>query len=282
MVARLQVLIQALIMKIKRLRWEETPRIVGDDSARSEPMEAYKGVLKKRFGVSGRHKNNNNESRNNWKVCFGTTESETKEFWFGVVTKTWYQGSQDVLGELPPVIGVIKIDLLGLYKFVDDLGGYMNVSLDNKWNEIAKLLGLAQENQEAVKECYKEYIGMAKRYYEGAKRSKQEKPEDVDDAKVEGSNSVWTTDNNGEEYTSSFIEDIKASRTKKLRKEDFGITTLGRNSEGLQDYKKLIQVLIMKIKRLRRQETPRIVGDDSAQSEPMEVADSNDFKPRRD
>ncbi|GJS65040.1 bulb-type lectin domain-containing protein [Tanacetum coccineum] len=59
------------------------------------------------------------------------------------------------------------------------LGGYMNVSLDNKWNEIAKLLGLAQENQEAVKECYKEYIGMAKRYYEGATRTKQEKPEDV-------------------------------------------------------------------------------------------------------
>ncbi|GKG32077.1 hypothetical protein Tco_0427027, partial [Tanacetum coccineum] len=82
------------------------------------------------------------------------------------------------------------------------------------------------------------YIGMAKRYYEGAKRTKQEKPEVVvgkgsetagikrpqavadviaeigdsldgtqgriaqDDAKVEGSNSVWTTDNNGEEYTS--------------------------------------------------------------------------------
>ncbi|GJV84888.1 hypothetical protein Tco_1524786 [Tanacetum coccineum] len=148
---------------------------------------------------------------------------------------TGHGGSQDVLGELPPVIG------------------------------IAKLLGLAQENQEAVKECYKEYIGMAKRYYEGAKRTKQEKPEVVvgkgsgtagikrpqavadviaeigdsldgtqgriaqDDAKVEGSNSVWTTDNNGEEYTSRFIEDIKASRTKKLRKEDFGITTLGRN-----------------------------------------------------
>ncbi|GJY71257.1 hypothetical protein Tco_0474960 [Tanacetum coccineum] len=35
----------------------------------------------------------------------------------------------------------------------------------------------------------------------------------------------------------------------------------------------------MKIKRLRRQETPRIVGDDSARSEPTEVADSNDFKP---
>nr|GEZ13500.1 ARID DNA-binding domain-containing protein [Tanacetum cinerariifolium] len=69
---------------------------------------------------------------------------------------------QDVLGELPPVIGVNKVDLLGLYKFVDDLGGYMNVSFNNKWNEIAKLLGLAQENQEVVKEYYKEFIGMVK------------------------------------------------------------------------------------------------------------------------
>ncbi|GJS84524.1 ARID DNA-binding domain-containing protein [Tanacetum coccineum] len=124
-------------------------------------------------------------------------------------------------------------------KFVDNLGGYMNVSLDNKWNEIAKLLGLAQENQEAVKECYKEYIGMVKIYYEEAKRSKQEKPgKEVvgdgsgtagikepqavaemdaeigdsldgtqgktaqDNVKVEG-NFDWTADNNGEEYTSS-------------------------------------------------------------------------------
>nr|GFA25896.1 bulb-type lectin domain-containing protein [Tanacetum cinerariifolium] len=84
---------------------------------------------------------------------------------------------QDVLGELPPIIGVIKVDLLALYKFVDDLGGYMNVSFNNKWNEIAKLLGLAQEYQEAGKECYKEFIGMVKIYYEEAKRSKQERPE---------------------------------------------------------------------------------------------------------
>nr|GFA19232.1 hypothetical protein [Tanacetum cinerariifolium] len=48
---------------------------------------------------------------------------------------------------------------------------------------------------------------------------------------------------------------------------------------GLQDYKFLIQVLTMKIKKHRREETPRIVGDDSARSEPTEVADSNDFKP---
>ncbi|GJU43362.1 bulb-type lectin domain-containing protein [Tanacetum coccineum] len=83
-------------------------------------------------------------------------------------------------GSLPLVIGVTKVDLLGLYKFVDDLGGYMNVSFNNKWNEIAKLLGVTQEDQEAVKECYKEYIRMVKICYEGAQRSKQERPgEDV-------------------------------------------------------------------------------------------------------
>nr|GEY81310.1 bulb-type lectin domain-containing protein [Tanacetum cinerariifolium] len=82
---------------------------------------------------------------------------------------------QNVFGELPPVIGVINVNLLGLYKFVDDLGGYMNVSFNNKWKKIAKLLGLAPEYQEAVKECYKEFIGMVKIYYEEAKRSKQER-----------------------------------------------------------------------------------------------------------
>ncbi|GKD80351.1 hypothetical protein Tco_1342972 [Tanacetum coccineum] len=34
----------------------------------------------------------------------------------------------------------------------------------------------------------------------------------------------------------------------------------------------------MKIKRLRREETPRIVGDDSARSEPMKLQDRNDFQ----
>nr|GEW31225.1 ARID DNA-binding domain-containing protein [Tanacetum cinerariifolium] len=36
--------------------------------------------------------------------------------------------------------------------------------------------GLASEYQEAVKECYKEFIGMVKIYYEEAKRSKRERP----------------------------------------------------------------------------------------------------------
>nr|GEX63037.1 ARID DNA-binding domain-containing protein [Tanacetum cinerariifolium] len=98
----------------------------------------------------------------NWEVLGNKFMEMLEWFYLG------YLG-HDVLGELPPVIGVIKVDLLGLYKFVDDLGGYMNVSFNNKWNEIAKLLGLAQENQEAVKECYKEFIGMVKIYYEEAK-----------------------------------------------------------------------------------------------------------------
>ncbi|GKE11179.1 ARID DNA-binding domain-containing protein [Tanacetum coccineum] len=105
----------------------------------------------------------------NWEVLGKKFMEMLEWFYLG------YLG-QDVLGDLPPVIGVIKVDLLGLYKFVDDLGGYMSVSLNNKWNEIAKLLGLAQKNQEAVKECYNEYIGMVKVYYEEAQRSKHGRP----------------------------------------------------------------------------------------------------------
>ncbi|GJS42729.1 hypothetical protein Tco_0567772 [Tanacetum coccineum] len=73
----------------------------------------------------------------NLRKCVGKKFMEMLE-WFYL----GYLG-QDVLGDLPPVIGVIKI---------------------------AKLLGLAQENQEAVKECYKEYIGMVKVYYEEAQK----------------------------------------------------------------------------------------------------------------
>ncbi|GJY69124.1 hypothetical protein Tco_0472106 [Tanacetum coccineum] len=47
---------------------------------------------------------------------------------------------------------------------------------ERKQRNKRKLLGLAQENQEAVKECYKEYIGMVKVYYEEAQRSKHGRP----------------------------------------------------------------------------------------------------------
>ncbi|GJZ46974.1 ARID DNA-binding domain-containing protein [Tanacetum coccineum] len=81
--------------------------------------------------------------------------------------------------ELPPIIGVIRIDLLGLYKFVDAMGGYMNVTFNDKWYQVANILGLANEHHETVKEVYKEYIGMVKVYYEEAKRSRHGEPRDV-------------------------------------------------------------------------------------------------------
>lgn len=76
----------------------------------------------------------------------------------------------DALGDLPPVIGVIRIDLLALYKFVDDMGGYMNVSFNDLWGDIALPLGLTREDGHSVKECYREYIALVKVYYEEARR----------------------------------------------------------------------------------------------------------------
>nr|GEZ00164.1 ARID DNA-binding domain-containing protein [Tanacetum cinerariifolium] len=108
----------------------------------------------------------------NWEVLKGKFVEMLEWFYIG------YLG-QEVLGELSPVIGVIRIDLLGLYKFVDAMGGYMNVTFNDKWYQVAKILGLAYEHHETVKEVYKEYIGMVKVYYEEAKRSRHGEPRDV-------------------------------------------------------------------------------------------------------
>ncbi|GJZ85924.1 ARID DNA-binding domain-containing protein [Tanacetum coccineum] len=154
----------------------------------------------------------------NWEVLEKKFMEMLEWFYLGFL-------GQDVLGKLPPVIGVIKVDLLGLYKFVDNLGGYMNIEFNNKWSDIAILLGLTREDRDAIKEYYKEYIGMVKVYYEEAKRSRQVRPEIVvgseapqafartsaevegspngtqdgiakDDVKTEESNAEWTTNNN--------------------------------------------------------------------------------------
>nr|GEY47407.1 ARID DNA-binding domain-containing protein [Tanacetum cinerariifolium] len=64
----------------------------------------------------------------NWEVLKGKFMEMLEWFYLGYLR-------QEVLRELPPVIGVIKIDLLGLYKFVDAMGGYMNVTFNNNWTE---------------------------------------------------------------------------------------------------------------------------------------------------
>ena len=57
----------------------------------------------------------------------------------------------------------------------------MNVTFSNKWRQVASLLGLACENQDTVKEMYREYIGMVKLYYEDAKRMQGKPDVEVND-----------------------------------------------------------------------------------------------------
>ncbi|GKG26603.1 ARID DNA-binding domain-containing protein, partial [Tanacetum coccineum] len=59
----------------------------------------------------------------------------------------------DRLDEIPPVVGVMEINLLSLHKIVDNL-----VTLGDKWKTIASLQGLAEDDQEAIKGCYKRFI----------------------------------------------------------------------------------------------------------------------------
>ena len=61
----------------------------------------------------------------NWEVL-GKKFMDMIEWFYLVYLK------QDVLGDLPPVIRVVKVNLLRLYKLVHYLGGYMNVTFGNK------------------------------------------------------------------------------------------------------------------------------------------------------
>ncbi|GJS32522.1 ARID DNA-binding domain-containing protein [Tanacetum coccineum] len=78
--------------------------------------------------------------------------------------------NEDVLEQIPPIIGVVKIDLLGLHKMVDSLGGYLSVTLGNKWKKVAELHGLTEDDEEAIKKCYKKFIEMVQVYYETAEK----------------------------------------------------------------------------------------------------------------
>ncbi|GJY23068.1 ARID DNA-binding domain-containing protein [Tanacetum coccineum] len=71
-------------------------------------------------------------------------------------------------------IEVLKMDEGDDQDYIDDEYLSMNGTLYAM--KVAKLLGLTQDDEQAVKECYKEYIGMVKIYYEEAQRSKQEEP----------------------------------------------------------------------------------------------------------
>nr|GEW73707.1 ARID DNA-binding domain-containing protein [Tanacetum cinerariifolium] len=100
----------------------------------------------------------------NWSVLSKRFEDMLK--WFYLV----YLG-RDVLETLPQIIGKVKIDLLGLYKMVDSMGGYLGVFFGNKWKDVALIHGLTKEHDEELKECYKRTINLVKCYYETTLRS---------------------------------------------------------------------------------------------------------------
>ncbi|GJW17719.1 ARID DNA-binding domain-containing protein [Tanacetum coccineum] len=81
----------------------------------------------------------------------------------------------DMLEKIPPMVGVMEINLLSLHKMVDNLGGYLCVTLGDKWKTIANLQGLTEDDGEAIKECYKKFIDMVQVYYETAKMPWYEK-----------------------------------------------------------------------------------------------------------
>ncbi|GJY69971.1 ARID DNA-binding domain-containing protein [Tanacetum coccineum] len=82
----------------------------------------------------------------------------------------------DMLEKIPPVVGVMEIYLLSLHKIVDSLGGYLCVTLGDKWKTVASIQGLTYDNDgEAIKGCYRKFIDMVQVYYETAKKTWFEK-----------------------------------------------------------------------------------------------------------
>nr|GFB91845.1 ARID DNA-binding domain-containing protein [Tanacetum cinerariifolium] len=117
----------------------------------------------------------------NWEVLRKRFEDMIK--WFYLIYL-----KQDVLEPLPPVIRNVKIDLLGLYKIVDSMGGYLSVSFGNKWKEVAAIHGLTEAHGEDLKACYKRTIDMVKVYYDTTLRPwfKEEPVKCEKTKKVEG------------------------------------------------------------------------------------------------
>ncbi|GJT17611.1 putative reverse transcriptase domain-containing protein [Tanacetum coccineum] len=93
-----------------------------------------------------------------------------------------------MLEPLQPVIGNVKIDLLGLYQMVDSMGGYLSVSLGNRWKEVAVIHGLTEAHEEDLKACYKRTIDMVKFCYDTTLRPwfKEEPVKCEKTKKVEG------------------------------------------------------------------------------------------------
>ncbi|GJV94944.1 ARID DNA-binding domain-containing protein [Tanacetum coccineum] len=74
------------------------------------------------------------------------------------------------LDEIPPRVGVMEINLLSQHKIIDNLGGYLCVTLGDKWKVVASLQGLTEDDGEAIRDCYRKFIDMVQVYYDTSRR----------------------------------------------------------------------------------------------------------------
>ncbi|GJT24168.1 ARID DNA-binding domain-containing protein [Tanacetum coccineum] len=138
----------------------------------------------------------------------------------------------DMLEEIPPVIGVMEINLLSLHKIVDSLGGYLCVTLGDKWKTIANLQGLTKDDGEAVKGCYKKFIDMVQVYYETAKMPWYEK-KPKEDVVESSSGNARVKDPQGKEKDDAGIgEALEEDMNKKTQ---FGVRLEGNLEEEAEE-----------------------------------------------
>ena len=74
----------------------------------------------------------------------------------------------DCLDEIPPMVGVIKLDLLALHKAVESLDGYVAVTLGDKWKRIAQMQGLTTMEGDTIKSVYQKFVDKVVVYHETA------------------------------------------------------------------------------------------------------------------
>ncbi|GJS57379.1 ARID DNA-binding domain-containing protein [Tanacetum coccineum] len=134
--------------------------------------------------------------------------------------------------------GNVKIDLLGLYKMVDSMGGYLSVSFRNRMKEVVAIHGLTKAHEEDLKACYKRTIDMVKFCYDttlrpwlkeepvkcektkkvegGCDHAKEENPQEQDGSSKNGLGVV-------RENTLEYFENVQRSETL------FGVILEGKN-----------------------------------------------------
>ncbi|GKE54574.1 ARID DNA-binding domain-containing protein [Tanacetum coccineum] len=140
------------------------------------------------------------------------------------VDEEYISWNGSLLDEIPPVVGVMEINLLSLHKMVDNLGGYMCVTLGDKWKTIASLQGLTEDDQKAIKRCYKRFIDMVQVYYETAKMSWYEK-KPKEDVVESSSDNARVKDPQGKEKDDAGKE--KALEEDMNMKTQFGVRLVG-------------------------------------------------------